>query len=202
MSKGETTKSMILEKTARFLSLHGYFGSSLSDIMRETGLEKGGIYNHFASKDELALEAFDYAYELVQRRVRLALNGKKHAVERLHALLGYFESLLDDPLLPGGCPLLNTATEADDAHPALRERALHAMDQLRATFVNIITRGIERHEIRPTSDAEACASIFIATLEGAVMLSKLYQDVAHMRRAVAHLARYIETELRWHEEAC
>lgn len=47
MSKGEQTRAMILEQTALLFSRKGYFGSSLSDIMEATGLEKGGIYNHF-----------------------------------------------------------------------------------------------------------------------------------------------------------
>src|SRR6266480_5374711 len=83
MSKGEQTREMILERTAQLFSRQGYFGSSLSDIMHETGLEKGGIYNHFESKEELALEAFDFAVELVSQRMRLALAGKINAIDRL-----------------------------------------------------------------------------------------------------------------------
>src|SRR5437016_14210999 len=91
MSKGEQTREMILAQAAQLFSRQGFFGSSLSDIMQETGLEKGGIYNHFSSKEQLALEAFDYAYELVEQRVRQALTGKKHAVERLVAILSVFQ---------------------------------------------------------------------------------------------------------------
>jgi len=65
MSKGEQTREMILAQAAQLFSRQGFFGSSLSDIMQETGLEKGGIYNHFSSKEQLALEAFDYAYTLL-----------------------------------------------------------------------------------------------------------------------------------------
>ena len=59
MSKGEQTRERILARSAQLFNRQGYSGSSLSDIMRETGLEKGGIYNHFSSKEQLALEAFD-----------------------------------------------------------------------------------------------------------------------------------------------
>src|SRR5947209_13729400 len=114
MSKGEETRERILARSAQLFNRQGYFGSSLADIMRETGLEKGGIYNHFSSKEQLALEAFDYAYELVEQRVRQALTGKKHAVERLVAILSVFQSIADDPPVAGGCPILNTAIEADD----------------------------------------------------------------------------------------
>lgn len=196
MSKGEQTREMILAQAAQVFNRQGYFGSSLSDIMHETGLEKGGIYNHFKSKEQLALEAFDYTLAVLQRRIQLGLAGKKNAVDRLLALMAYFEELAIDPPVAGGCPILNTAIESDDAHPVLRERASKAMDDLRATIQRIVTRGIERQELRADVDADVCATLFIAMLEGALMLSKLYGDPVHMRRAVEHLKWYIETTLR------
>ncbi len=196
MSKGEQTKERILERAAQLFNQQGYFGSSLSDIMHETGLEKGGIYNHFASKEQLALEAFDYAIGLLQQRLRLALAGKFNAIDRLLAIVSYFQSIIEDPPVAGGCPILNTAIEADDAQPALRDRARREMDSLRSTIQRIISKGIERQEIRPGVDPDVCATLFIATLEGAVMLSKLYQDPVHMRRAAEHVTSYIETNLR------
>jgi TetR/AcrR family transcriptional regulator, transcriptional repressor for nem operon len=196
MSKGEQTKERILERAAQLFNQQGYFGSSLSDIMHETGLEKGGIYNHFASKEQLALEAFDYAIGLLRQRMRLALAGKINAIDRLLAIVDYFQSIIDDPPVAGGCPILNTAIEADDAQPALRDRARREMDSLRSTIQRIISKGIERQEIRPGVDPDMCATIFIATLEGSVMLSKLYQDPVHISRAAEHVKGYIETNLR------
>lgn len=196
MSKGTQTKEMILERCAQLFSKQGYFGSSLADIMQETGLEKGGIYNHFSSKEELALESFDYAFSLLQQRMRIALEGKTHAVERLYAILTYFLSLLEEPVIAGGCPILNTAVEADDAQPALRERALHAMDSLSSTIERIVAKGIRKQELRPEIDVAACATLFVATLEGAVMMSKLYRDTVYMKRAMEHLRWYIDTQMR------
>src|SRR5438105_3375693 len=69
MRKGEQTREMILERAAPIFNQQGYAGASLSDIMRETGLEKGGIYNHFRGKEELALAAFDYAIGLVWQQI-------------------------------------------------------------------------------------------------------------------------------------
>src|SRR6059058_4480892 len=109
MTKGEQTRELILARSAQLFNRQGYFGSSLSDIMKETGLGKGGIYNHFASKEQLALEAFDYAVGLVLQRHRVALAGKTHAVDRLKAIVAAFSSLVEEPPLAGGCPILNTA---------------------------------------------------------------------------------------------
>jgi len=193
MSKGEQTRERILARSAQLFNRQGYFGASLADIMRETGLEKGGIYNHFSSKEQLALESFDYAYGLVQQRTRAALSGKYNAIERLLAIVSVFQSEVDDPPVAGGCPILNTAIEADDANEVLRDRARFAMDSWRTTIHRIVNKGIERHEIRPGVDADEIASILIATLEGANMLSNLYKDPIHMQRAVDHMVHYIET---------
>src|SRR5215470_17477901 len=111
MSKGDQTRERILARSAQLFNRQGYSGSSLSDIMRETGLEKGGIYNHFTSKEQLALESFDFAYELVRQRVRDALSGRFDAIERLLAIVSVSQSIVEDPPVPGGCPILNTAIE-------------------------------------------------------------------------------------------
>lgn len=193
MGKGEETRERILARSAQLFNRQGYAGASLADIMRETGLEKGGIYNHFSSKEQLALESFDYAYELVRQRARQALAGKYNAIERLLAIVSVFQSEFDDPPVAGGCPILNTAIEADDANEVLRDRARGAMDDWRSTIHRIVYRGIERGEVRPTTDADEVASLLIATLEGALMLSNLYRDPIHMQRAAAHMIRYIES---------
>src|SRR6266480_5287670 len=193
MSKGEQTRERILASSAQLFNRQGYFGASLADIMRETGLEKGGIYNHFSSKEQLALESFDYAYGLVQERVRQALAGKLNAIERLLAIVSVFQGIVEDPPVAGGCPILNTAIEADDANEALRDRARAAMDSWRTTIHRIVNKGIERQQIRPGVDADEVASILIATLEGAIMLSNLYKDPTYIQRAAEHMDRYIVT---------
>jgi len=73
MSKAQETKARIIKQAAALFNQQGYAGSSMSDIMRVTGLQKGGIYNHFRSKDELALEAFDFAVNRVQSEFMGAL---------------------------------------------------------------------------------------------------------------------------------
>ncbi|MBW4617398.1 MAG: TetR/AcrR family transcriptional regulator [Desmonostoc vinosum HA7617-LM4] len=193
MSKGEETKTRILQQAAELFNQQGYAGSSISDIMRVTGLQKGGIYNHFQSKDELALQAFDFAVACVSKHFRAALRGKLHAVERLKAIIGVFSSFVDNPAIRGGCPLLNTAVESDDAHPALRDRTQKAMSSWLHLIRRIITAGIEKGEIRPDVNADEVATIITATLEGAIMMSKLYGDVIYMQRAVNHLNQYIES---------
>jgi AcrR family transcriptional regulator len=164
--------------------------------MAATGLQKGGIYRHFESKEQLALESFDYAVQVMTDRFRDALDGKRTALERLHAIISIFAEIPTNPPVPGGCPVMNAALENDDGNPALRARARDAMDGLRALVVRVAKGGIQRGEVRREVDPDDLASVLISTLEGAVMLSKLYDDPAHVRRAVAHLERYLDESVR------
>jgi AcrR family transcriptional regulator len=186
---------MILAKSAQLFSKQGYFGASLADIMRETGLEKGGIYNHFASKEDLALKSFDYALEAVTARFILALEGKTNAVDRLMAIVTVFRSFTYDPPFEGGCIVMNTAIEADDTNPALRKKARAAMNGWFEMIERFTRKGIERGEIREDIDPQALATTLISSLEGAVMLGKLYRNPVYMHHAVDHLTWYISNQV-------
>jgi AcrR family transcriptional regulator len=199
MSKGEETKERILQQAAELFNQKGYAGSSMSDIMRVTGLQKGGIYNHFKSKDDLALQAFDYAIAQITRRFLAVLREKRHAVERLQAIINVFRNYIDNPqnpIIKSGCPLLNTAIESDDAHPALRDRAQRAMNSWRGIITKIIHKGIDRGEIRSDVNPDEVATIMISSLEGGVMMTKLYGDSIHIARVIKHLNHYVEHQLK------
>jgi TetR/AcrR family transcriptional regulator, transcriptional repressor for nem operon len=191
MSKGTDTRERIVARAANVFSERGFFGSSMADLLAATGLQKGGLYNHFASKEQLALASFDYAVSLVTDRFTTALAGRTSAVDRLLAVVGVIRSLVDSPALPGGCPILNTAIEADDTMPALRDAARAAMTGWQKLIGSTVKAGVASGELVPGADPYAVATVVTATMEGAVFLSKLYDDPAHMRRAVEHVEAYV-----------
>jgi AcrR family transcriptional regulator len=195
-TKGEQTKEMILAKAAVVFNQQGYFGASLSDIMAATGLEKGGIYNHFANKDDLALQAFDYATGQTEEAFTAALKGNRHAIDRLLAMAHVFEGVPDNKPIPGGCPVLNTAVIADDTHPELLARAQQTMNRWQEIVERIIQKGIDRGEIRPEIDPNDLATYYLVMFEGAIILSRLHQNSIYMKKSLAHLTNYLETAVR------
>jgi TetR/AcrR family transcriptional repressor of nem operon len=196
MRKGQETRERIVARAAELFNVQGYAGTAMSDIMQVTGLEKGGIYRHFESKEQLALAAFDHAAERVRQRMHVALANKAHAADVLIGFLELFRSYAQRPPLLGGCPVLNTAVESDDTNPVLRERARAVVAEWRATIQAAVQRGIARAELRPEVDAEQLALLLIATMEGAVMLTMLLGDAAPLEQAFQHLRQYIDTSVR------
>lgn len=192
MTKGEDTRQLILHRAAEVFNLRGYFGTSMTDIMRATGLEKGGIYNHFKSKDDLALQAFDYAIDLIRQEFRGAIRDHRHAIDRLHGVINVYCRIGEGKVIAGGCPASNTAHEADHTHPELRLRAEAAMQEWHVFIGWILTRGQRRGDVQADLDVDSVTTFFIASLEGAVMLSQLHADSTYMDRTIAHLEVYIE----------
>lgn len=193
MSKVKETRTRIISQAASLFNQRGYAGASMSDIMQVTGLKKGGIYNHFTSKDELAIAAFDFAVEQVSRRYLEILRQRRGAMARLKAIVLNFAATITEAPIAGGCPLMNTAIDSDDAHPALRERAQRAMSTWRELICRTVNQGRQRGEICADVQPDAVATILISTLEGALMLTKLYGDRVHLQRAQVHLDGYIES---------
>ena len=194
MSKGEQTRQEIIRKAAPIFNQKGYDGAALSDLMRATGLEKGGIYRHFSSKEALAVEAFDYAWrEALDARIH-DLDTIPNAVDRLKQLVANFVERRGT--IPGGCPLLNTAIDTDDGNSVLCERARKALRGWRSYIVAIISAGSKAREIRPKVDAKKLATLIISSLEGAVMLDRLERNEEALRAVQVHLDNYLETEIR------
>jgi len=196
MRKGEQTRQEIIRKAAPVFNQRGYEGTALSELMKVTGLEKGGIYRHFDSKEQLAAEAFDYAWkETLGARIH-DLDTVPNHVDRLKQLIANFVDRRG--MIPGGCPLLNTAIDTDDGNTLLRERARKALQSLRNYIVSVVNDGIKAREIRPRTDAKSLATLMISSLEGAVMVARLDRTEDTLRLVQAHLNRYLDTEVRAH----
>jgi TetR/AcrR family transcriptional regulator, transcriptional repressor for nem operon len=193
VSKAEQTKQKIIEKAAITFNQNGYAGSSIGEIMKLTGLRKSGFYHHFKSKEEIAVAAFDYTLGLILEAVMAKVGTANTAIDRLNAFIDTFRGFTTQPIAVGGCPILNTAVESDDTHPRLRLHVQEAVNEIRALIDSIIELGIRQNEIVDTTDREQVSTIILVTIEGAIMMSKLYGTDIYLDRAIEHLHQYINS---------
>ena len=194
MSKGDQTRQRIVTEAAGLFNKQGFAGSSMADLMEATGLEKGGIYRHFSSKEELAAEAFDYAWQAATDARMHDLDSVPNSVDRLKRFISNFVERRSP--VPGGCPLLNTAIEADDGNPVMRERARSALHQWQSRLNAITASGIRKGEIRKGLSPKKLAILMVSSLEGALMISRLERSEEALRGVEAHLIDYLEAEVR------
>jgi AcrR family transcriptional regulator len=185
MQKGEATRQRIIAEAAPIFNQRGFDGCSMQDLMRATGLEKGGIYRHFASKEELAAEAFRFA---VAQNVKLRTEHLDEIPSSIEKLKKVVQIFVETPsAIPGGCPLMNTAIDADDGNEALRDLARRGIQNWRARLSRIIETGIKAGEIHKSTEPRRIANTLIATLEGALMISRLEDSRQALRDAQATL---------------
>ncbi|HBU82416.1 MAG TPA: TetR/AcrR family transcriptional regulator [Paenibacillus sp.] len=192
MKKGDRTREHIIMKSAAIFNQRGYAGTSLNDIIADTGIKKGGIYRHFASKDEIALEAYNYAASLVSGKFAEAVDQEQSASGRLLAFFRVYEDVVDNPPFVGGCPMQNTAVESDDTHTELREQARQGLHTYLDMMKSIILDGINSGEFKEDLDGDALASFTFSLLEGGILLSKLDGDNKHMKINTACFASYLQ----------
>jgi TetR/AcrR family transcriptional regulator, transcriptional repressor for nem operon len=195
MRKGEETRQEIIRKAAPIFNRKGYDGAALSDLMRATGLEKGGIYRHFASKQELAGDAFDHAWKIAMDTRFEGTEEIPNTVDRLKQIVRNFRDRRSE-LVPGGCPLLNTAIDSDDGNPKLRAKARQALSSWLDRLQSIAEDGQRRGEVRADIDSAKLATLIVTTLEGSLMVSRLQKKEAPRDLAVRHLEEYLETKVR------
>jgi TetR/AcrR family transcriptional regulator, transcriptional repressor for nem operon len=195
MRKGEQTRHEIIRKAAPLFNQRGYEGAALSDLMQATGLEKGGIYRHFQSKQQLAGEAFDYAWKMALDKRFEGTEEISNAVDRLKQVVRNFRERRAG-LVPGGCPLLNTAIDSDDGNPQLRARARRALRLWLDRLYSIAEEGKRQNEIRVGIDSAQLATLLVSTLEGGLMVSRLERKDDALDLACSHLEEYLEARVR------
>ncbi|GAA4846744.1 TetR/AcrR family transcriptional regulator [Algivirga pacifica] len=176
MSKGIDTRSKIIMQSARLFNRVGYHACALSDIMKATGLKKGGIYNHFSNKDEIAEAAFDYNFNLIKKTLQERLFRETDPREKIEAILDTYAHLERLPEFEAGCPIFNTAVDASNTHPKLKEKAKQAINHLKTYIIKKIEEGMEQGIFQSTADKEAVATMMLMTMEGALVMSRVSDD--------------------------
>jgi TetR/AcrR family transcriptional repressor of nem operon len=193
MTKGEQTRQRIVAAAAPIFNRRGFEGSSLADLMAATGLQKGGIYRHFSSKEELAAEAFDYAWEAAWEVRMQHVDETGSPIRKLKQLIDNFVKIR--PPVGGGCPMLNTAVDADDGNPVLRERVAKALRSWTQWIQTIVKEAIAAGETRAGVDPKNVATLVVASLEGGLMMSRVERNRDALRRVQKHLNYYIDSQV-------
>jgi AcrR family transcriptional regulator len=193
-TKGERTKQRIVETAAELFNTRGYQGTAVTDVAEAADLEKGAVYNYFPTKDALAMAAFAHNADALLDAIGKRVDAVDGPVEQLLAMLEpYRAGTMRPAAVKGGCPLLNTAVESTDTHPALRQRARSAFatwgDRVEEIVARGIAGGVFRRELRPAT----VAAMFIASLEGGIMLARLYRDGQRLCDVVEQIEQYVRS---------
>ena len=189
--KGARTREDIVEAAARLFAMHGYFNTSLNDILEAASISKGAFYHHFHSKEELALAALqrlqaDYEQELFEpvrtggepdQRWRLML--KKIVALNLS---GQWDHCL---------MLARLAQETARQEGPFPEQVAQAINRLIDFWRELIIDAQTAGAVRDDLDAPILAELIVTTLLGAVGCREINDRPVQLDKITEHLTLLI-----------
>jgi TetR/AcrR family transcriptional repressor of nem operon len=163
-----SVKEKLLETALEEFLDRGFNGCGVQDITDAAGVPKGSFYNHFKSKEALAVES-------LQRYMALSLSDSTASspLERLRGHFAFLAGRVEGWQFRRGCLLASFATEATDANPAMRDALAESFDRWTGTVAGLLAEAQEAGEIDPALDAGSCARFLVHAWEGAVIGAKV-----------------------------
>ena len=184
LPRSERTRQLIIDSAAPIFNKKGYAGTSMSDLTTATGLTKGSIYGNFKDKDDVAVHAFQHNIDLIFDFFSKELKAAGSTMDKLLAYPRGFRKVYRMILSYGGCPILNTAVEADDTHAVLRKMAVDVLAKWKKSITSLIEKGKTEGVIDMATNAKNMAEILIAIMEGGSVLSKVTGEESYMLNAI------------------
>lgn len=192
MSKAAQTRKFIIERTAPVFNTKGYEGTSLTDLMKSTGLTKGSLYGNFTDKEEIAREAFRFTIERIRELAKSFVGNSESPKTRLIKLLDFYESIYACPPVQGGCPLLNTAIEADDYRISMKKVVASEINKSIEFINGLLKQGVEAGEFHADINTKELATVFFSAIEGGLMISKVSSSPIPLSAAINHCKSVIK----------
>lgn len=150
---------------------HGYHGTAVQDITTTAGVPKGSFYNHYASKEALAVAAI-HQY-IAESPVQVLFDpGAGSPVARLRAHFDELRRRFDDSGMTRGCLLGNLSNEVADHSETIRA----TLEQAFAAWVMVITQVLDAArdagEIAAELDTATTAGFLLNAWEGALLRAR------------------------------
>jgi TetR/AcrR family transcriptional repressor of nem operon len=190
---GRSTREAILEAANRLIHVHGYNHTSLDDVLRESGVGKGNFYYHFKSKEELGYAILDQIIaSFLERTLEPCFSDpERGALAQIRCFVDRVLEAQRESNCVGGCALGNLAAELSDVHEGFRARLASVFGAWRERLTLALRDEQRRGAVDAACRPEAVADFLVASLEGAILLTKLTKDITVMEQCVAETKRYL-----------
>lgn len=164
------SRERMVRSAAVLLRERGYAGTGFRDVIAHSDAPWGSIYHHFpGGKAQLAEEAVGYAGDLVAQLIEQSPSDDP--VAALRAFVSQWKQGLEATDFRAGCPVLAVATEAPRDLPALTDAAAGAF----ARWEDALAATLRRAGV-PAARSRRLATIVVAAIEGAIVLSRARRD--------------------------
>lgn len=187
----DATRQHILEVCAEEMVAKGYKGTSLAEIIEKAGVSKGGLYHHFANKQELGYAVFEEIFIKEFLADWEAPLSEENPIQGLYHWMLEFAASVSEEQLEHGCPMSRIAMEMSDTDEGIHERAFMMFNALSERFTRALAEAKSKSYVKAGVDPKPTAIFIVAAIQGLMVQGKCVRDVDIFRAGVTCLADYI-----------
>ena len=187
-------KERIIAESLKLFSLKGFLSTSIQDIMGAAHTSKGGLYNHFESKEALLSAVLGEARKIWRENNLAGLDQIQNPIEKLKMLLENYRDryLKDTTKLPGGCIFVTLSVELDDQRPHLTREINRGFAGLKGMINDFLDQGKSAGDLRNNVDTKAVTEMIFSIILGAAVIYGVEKRPSGSDNSINAVIRYIE----------
>lgn len=189
------TRDKLIRAGTELFRRNGYVATTVDEICQHADVTKGAFFHHFESKEALA-EACLVQWDCQASAMEAAapFQAIDDPLKKLLGSMDFYIGQFENPKLLKSCLAGTTVQDVSETHPTLRKAA-------DACFVNAESRFAALLDAAGRSrgkrlDSASLARLWMATLQGALILSKASRDESVISSSLKHVKEYIRSLLR------
>ena len=190
----DATRQRILEAAGEEIHRRGFRNASIDQILSDTGLTKGALYHHFATKAELGYAVVDEVIcSWILRRWVEPMERSRNPIDGLLGALSDLSPEEVETVCECGCPLNNLAQEMSSVDETFRQKLAQVYRRLTERMADALLRGQGAGFVARDVDCRQAAVFLAATLEGTAGAAKNARDPAVLAACRDGIVRYLES---------
>jgi len=195
LKNSHNLKEKIIYESMKLFSLKGFLSTSIQDIMKEAKTSKGGLYNHFRSKDDIFLAVLSEARKVWRERNLAGLDEIEKPVEKVKTLLRNYKDryLKDRETFPGGCIFVTLSVELDDQKPFFSKELNEGFVRLKAMIKRLLDQGKGSGELRADVNTEAVTEMIFSGMLGASVIYGTEKSSDSLDNCISTLVNYLDS---------
>ena len=157
----------LVEAACAVFAEKGYASTRVAEIAERAGVGKGTVYEYFSSKEELLFAVFETINADISSRMNDALASGETTEEQLHNVLRLGAEVISEQVdLQPVILDFWAASRGKDIEETYRRAVVASYTFFRNLISNFIREGQNKGEFRTSIDAEALATLVVATVDG------------------------------------
>lgn len=187
-------RDRLLDAGTLLFRRQGFVATTVDEICAEAGTTKGAFFHHFQSKEALAEACLDrWKVQISSSIAEQPCMGIDDPVSKVTALLDFVIAMYADPKTLKSCLAGTTVQEVSETHPRLRKAANCCFESLKTGLASLLKEAGKSRGVQ--LDSDALATLWVVTMQGALVLYKASRDEAVITDSLRHVRGYIASQL-------